>query len=255
MWRRIRIALLLLVLFVVAGGAWSDRQRTTSWSDPLWVGVFPVNADGRPATGRYIAALEREQYADIDAFFAREAAEYGVTLEQPVKMLLYPQVTELPPRLEPGTSVAGRVWWSLRLRYYTWRQAGDTPADVRVFVLYHDPEQTNAVPHSLGLQAGLLGVVYAFADENLDRQNNIVIAHEVLHTVGATDKYDPTSNLPVFPQGYGEPDAEPRYPQSIAEIMAGRIAINEDEAEMPEGFADVVVGPETAVEIRWVDGE
>ncbi len=255
MWRRIRIALLLLVLFVVAGGAWNDRQRTTSWSDPLWVGIFPVNADGRPATARYIAALEREQYGDIDAFFAREAAEYGVTLEQPVKMVLYPQVTELPPRLEPGTSVAGRVWWSLRLRYYTWRQAGDTPADIRVFVLYHDPEQTNAVPHSLGLQAGLLGVVYAFAEENLDRQNNIVIAHEVLHTVGATDKYDPTSNLPVFPQGYGEPDAEPRYPQSIAEIMAGRIAISADEAEMPEALADVIVGLETALEIRWVDGE
>ena len=255
MWRRIRIGILLLVLFVVAGGAWSDRQRTTSWSDPLWVGVFPVNADGRPATGRYIAAAEPGQFADIDAFFAREAAEYGVTLKQPVKVVLYPPVTALPPRLEPGSSVAGRVWWSLRLRYYTWRQAGDTPADIRVFVLYHDPDQINAVPHSLGLQAGLLGVVYAFADENLDPQNNIVIAHEVLHTVGATDKYDPATNRPVFPQGYGEPDAEPRYPQSSAEIMAGRIAIDEDEAAMPEGLADVVVGPETALEIRWVDGE
>jgi hypothetical protein len=255
MWRRIRIGILLIVLFVVAGGAWSDRQRTTDWSSPLWVGVFPVNADGRPATGRYIAALETGQFSDIEAFFAREAAEYGVTLEQPVKVVLYPQVTALPPRLEPGISVAGRVWWSLKLRYYTWRQAGDTPADIRVFVLYHDPEETNAVPHSLGLQAGLLGVVYAFADENLETENNIVIAHEVLHTVGATDKYDPATNLPVFPQGYGEPDAEPRFPQSIAEIMAGRIAINEDEAGMPEGLADVIVGPETASEIRWVDGE
>ena len=255
MWRGVRIGILLLVLFVVAGGAWSDRQRTTNWSDPLWMGVFPVNADGRPATARYVAALEREQFADIEAFFAREAAEYGVTLEQPVKVVLYPQVTELPPRLDAGTSVAGRVWWSLKLRYYTWRQADDTPADIRVFVLYHDPEQTNAVPHSLGLQAGLLGVVYAFADESLDQQNNIVIAHEVLHTVGATDKYDPVNNLPVFPQGYGEPDAEPRFPQSSAEIMAGRIAIDEDEAEMPEGLMDVVVGPETALEIRWVARE
>lgn len=251
MWRRIRIGILLLVLFVVAGGTWSDRQRTTDWSTPLWVGVFPVNGDGRPATSRYIAALEQEQYADIEEFFAQEAAEYGVALEQPVKMVLYPQVTELPPRLEPGTGVAGRIWWSLKLRYYTWRQAGDTPADIRVFVLYHDPEGTTAVPHSLGLQAGLLGVVYAFADEMLDAPNNVVIAHEVLHTLGATDKYDPATNLPVFPEGYGEPDAEPRFPQSSAEIMAGRIAISGDEAEIPEGLWDVVVGPETAVEIQW----
>ncbi len=251
MWRRIRIGVLLLILFVVAGGTWSDRQRTTDWSSTLWVGVFPVNGDGRPATARYIAALEQEQYADIEGFFAGEAAEYGVTLEQPVKMVLYPQVTALPPRLEPGTGVAGRIWWSLKLRYYTWRQAGDTPADIRVFVLYHDPERTTVVPHSLGLQAGLLGVVYAFADETLDAPNNVVIAHEVLHTLGATDKYDPATNLPVFPQGYGEPEAEPRFPQSVAEIMAGRIAISPDEAEMPEGLTEVLVGPETAVEIQW----
>jgi hypothetical protein len=168
-------------------------------------------------------------------------------------MVLYPQVTELPPRLEPGTGVAGRIWWSLKLRYYTWRQAGETPADIRVFVLYHDPDRTTAMPHSLGLQSGLLGVVYAFADETLDEPNNVVIAHEILHTVGATDKYDPATNLPVFPQGYGEPEAEPRFPQATAEIMAGRIAISPDEAEIPEGLADVIVGPETAGEIRWVE--
>ncbi len=251
MWRRIRIGVLLLVLFIVAGGTWSDRQRTTDWSSTLWVGVFPVNGDGRPATSRYIAALAQEQYADIEEFFAQEAAEYGVALEQPVKVVLYPQVTELPPRLEPGTGVAGRIWWSLKLRYYTWRQAGDTPADIRVFVLYHDPDHTTVVPHSLGLQAGLLGVVYAFADETLDAPNNVVIAHEVLHTVGATDKYDPATNLPVFPQGYAEPDAEPRFPQSVAEVMAGRIALSADEAEIPGGLTEVIVGPETAVEIQW----
>lgn len=251
MWRRIRIGILLLVLFVVAGGAWSDRQRTTDWTSTLWIGVFPVNGDGRPATSRYIAALEQEQYRNIEEFFAQEGAEYGVALEQPVKVVLYPQVAELPPRLEPGTGVAGRIWWSLKLRYYTWRQAGDTPADIRVFVLYHDPVTTTAMPHSLGLQAGLLGVVYAFADETLDAPNNVVIAHEVLHTLGATDKYDAATNLPVFPQGYGEPEAEPRFPQSVAEVMAGRIALSADEAEIPGGLAEVLIGPETAGEIRW----
>jgi len=50
------------------------------------------------------------------------------------------------------------------MRAYAWRQASDTLADIRLFVLYHDPEHTYAVPHSLGLQKGLLGVVYAYAD-------------------------------------------------------------------------------------------
>lgn len=251
MWRRVRIGILLLVLFVVAGGAWSDRQRTTDWSSTLWVGVFPVNGDGATTTARYINGLEQEQFVDIEEFFSREAAEHGVSLGQPVKVVLYPQVAELPPRLEPGTGFAGRIWWSLRLRYYTWRQAGDTPADIRVFVLYHDPERTTRVPHSLGLQAGLLGVVHAFADERMSAANDVVIAHEVLHTLGATDKYDPATNLPLFPQGYGEPDAEPRHPQSVAEIMAGRIAISADEAATPEGLGEALIGQETAAEIRW----
>jgi len=251
MWRRVRIGLLLVVLFVVAGGAWSDRQRTTSWREPLWIGVFPVNADGRPATGAYIAALEQERFGAIEEFFAREAAEHGLALERPVKLVLYPEVGDAPPQLATGTGVAGRVLWSLKLRWYTWRAAGDTPADIRVFVLYHDPNATDAVPHSLGLQAGLLGVVYAWADETLDEPNNVVIAHEVLHTVGASDKYDPATNLPEFPAGYAEPDAEPRYPQTRAEVMAGRIPSGPDAAEMAGSLDEVIIGPVTAAEIRW----
>jgi len=252
MWRRVRIAVLLVVLFVVIGSSWSDRHRTTDWSFPLWVGVFPVNGDGARTTGQYIANLNREQFENIDAFFATEARHYGVTLDEPVKVVLYPEVAELPPRQPPSAGVAGTIWWSLKLRYYTWRQAGETPADIRVFVLYHDATRTSAVPHSLGLQAGLLGVVYAYADENLDQPNNVVIAHEVLHALGATDKYDPATNQPLFPEGYGEPDAEPLFPQELAEIMGGRIAVSDVESEMPDGLGSVIVGPETAREIRWL---
>ena len=101
MWRRIRFGVLLLILFVVAGGTWSDRQRTTDWSSTLWVGVFPVNGDGRPATARYIAALEQDQYTDIEEFFAGEAAEYGVTIGQPVKMASEQAVTLRLPGVCP----------------------------------------------------------------------------------------------------------------------------------------------------------
>jgi hypothetical protein len=168
-----------------------------------------------------------------------------------VHVELYPPVTELPPRLAPGTGVLGRVWWSLRIRYYTWRLAGDTPADVRLFVLYHDPAVTEAVPHSLGLQQGLLGVVYAYAAGDADATNDVVIAHEVMHTLGATDKYDPATNLPAFPEGYGDPRAWPRYPQRAAEIMAGRLAVSAQSAEVPTDLDEVVVGRQTAAEINW----
>jgi len=40
----------------------------------------------------------------------------------------------------------------------------------------------------------------------------VVIAHELLHTVGATDKYDPATNESSLPEGYAEPDKIPLFP-------------------------------------------
>jgi len=252
MWRLIRIGLLLLVLVVVALGTLADRRRTAAWNSTLWVGIFPANGDGRAATDAYIARLTPRQFADIEEFFRREAQHHGLQLERPVHIELYPRVVQLPPRLDADAGLPDRAWWSLKARHYAWRNARGTLADIRVFVLYHDPQQVEAVPHSLGLQKGLLGIVYAYADEAADATNNIVIAHEVMHALGATDKYDPATNQPRYPQGYGDPRAEPRYPQALAEIMAGRRALAPDEAALPEGLAEVVVGRETAVEVNWI---
>lgn len=101
------------------------------------------------------------------------------------------------------------------------------------------------------MQKGLIGVVYAFADPQMAGANNIVIAHELMHTLGASDKYAPATNLPQFPGGYGDPEAQPRYPQRDAEIMAGRRAISATEAQMPPDLDAVVVGEQTAREIGW----
>ena len=251
MWRALRIAVLSTVLVVVAAGAWVDRRRTTDWDSTLWIGIFPLAADTSPVTRRYVDELRDEQFASIAAFFEREARQHGITLARPVRVQRYPAVRELPPRLERDAGVFGSMAWSLRMRAYAWQHAGESLADIRVFVLYHDPESTTAVPHSLGLQKGLLGVVYAYADPDMDGQNAIVVAHEVMHTLGATDKYDPVSGLPRYPDGYAEPAAQPRFPQAAAEIMAGRIAVAADAAGMPDSLEDVVVGATTAAEIRW----
>jgi hypothetical protein len=102
------------------------------------------------------------------------------------------------------------------------------------------------------MQKGLLGVVHTFAQRSMAGSNSIVIAHELLHTLGATDKYDPASGAPLFPIGFAEPDRNPRYPQEKAEIMAGRRAVSAQDAEMPETLRAVMIGPATAAEIRWI---
>lgn len=249
-WRRIRIAILLTILAFVALGTWADRSRTTDWDATLWVGVLPVNGDGRESTAAYISQLEPGDFRDVEVFLSREAASWGVALERPVHVELYPMVDTPPPALSPGASLPGRVLWSLRARWYSWWEAGDRLADIRVFVLFHDPQHTFAVPHSLGLQKGLLGIVHAYADPAYGATNSVVIVHELLHTLGATDKYD-ASGQPIHPQGYADLYAYPLHPQQQAEIMAGRIPVTEHRAEMPRSLSSTIIGYATAAEIGW----
>ena len=104
------------------------------------------------------------------------------------------------------------------MRYWAWRsrRRRRAPApDIKLFVLYHDPAVSPALPHSVGLQKGLFGIVNVFADAGMKGSNDTVIAHELLHTLGATDKYDLRSNQPSYPDGYAEPEREPLYPQSL----------------------------------------
>lgn len=251
MWKLLRVSLLIMLLVVVAGRFVLDRYHSRVWNTTLWIGVFPVNADGSAVTGRYISALQPSHFASIESFFAREAQRHGVALPRPVHVELMAPLAELPPRLDPGAGAAATAWWSLRLRWYSWQHAGKSLARVRVFVLYHDPARTAVVAHSLGLQKGLVGVVYGFADESMTGTNAIVIAHEVLHTLGATDHYDLASGQPLYPEGYAEPERDPRYPQPRAEIMAGRRALSAVSAEMPESLDAVAVGAATASEINW----
>jgi len=253
MWRRIRIGILLLILASVAQSAWVARTRTAEWKTSLRVVVYPISADASATSTQYVSELRKATFEPIEAFFRTEGRKYGVSLSDPVEVFLAPAISSRPPAPPFGGSTLRIILWSLELRYWAWRH--DThngpKADVRLFVSYHDPSLTARLPHSTGLQKGLMGVVNAFAETGQDGSNNVVITHELLHTLGATDKYDPDGNLPLFPDGFADPDARPRYPQRRAEIMAGRIPISETRAEIAEGMKQVVIGAKTAHEISW----
>jgi hypothetical protein len=254
MWKRVRIGILLVVLAIVAGNAWLDRQRAQSWRDSLYVGIFPIAADGRDATREYVATLDLAAFRELEQFFAREAGRYSLGLALPIRVELEPPPATAPPLMPDDSGPVGVAWWSLRMRWYAWRAAAATgrpPPHIRVFVLYHDPAVSARLPHSIGLSKGQIGVVNAFASASLAGPNAVVIAHEVLHTVGASDKYDPETDAPLYPQGFAEPDARPLYPQARTEIMAGRRALSASEQEMPESLAECVVGEATAAEIGW----
>jgi hypothetical protein len=253
-WKTIRITLLLLVLAAVALHTWLDRVATQSWREPLWVGLFPLNADGSASTQEYVDALGVRDFAAIENFFTHEGGRYGLPLEQPIHVELYPPGSKLPPSLDPSAGPLGIAWWSLKLRYFASQATsvpGRAPPRVRLFLLYHDPATLERAPDSHGMQKGLVGIVHLFADPDMAAGNSIVIAHELLHTVGASDKYDLGNGSPLFPSGYGNRDQEPLYPQKWAEIMAGRRALSSYQSDMPRTLAGELIGPETAREIRW----
>lgn len=254
MWKIFRVTVLVLLLIGVSAMTWFDRITSTSWQNTLWVGLFPLNGDGSEATEQYVRGLTVADFASIETFFAGEAPRFGVSVTRPVRVELYPSPRSAPPMLAPHAGYLATAWWSLKVRWFAHRAAdipGRAPSKIRVFVVYHDPAIEEHVPHSLGLQKGLVGVVHAFADKQMRGENNIIIAHETLHTLGATDKYDPESGAPLYPEGYAEPDRAPRFPQAKAEIMAGRLAVSATEQEMPQDLRDVIVGPATAREIGW----
>lgn len=251
--RALRTFALLAILLIVAVGAWHERSRSRQWQQPLYVALYPLAADDSPVTRRYVASLNPATFTDIDRFMAGQSHRYGRGIEVPLKTRLKPPLSQRPPARDPGAGIPGTLWWSLKLRAYAWRQtrAGKEPEDIRVFVLYHDPADTPSVPHSSGLEKGLIGVVHAFARSDMDGSNNVVIAHEILHTLGATDKYDPATDGPRFPDGYGDPGQSPLYPQRTAELMGGRRMIDANHWEQPDNLADVVIGPQTARQIGW----
>jgi hypothetical protein len=253
--KTIRITVLMVILVVVATDTWLTKLRATSWDHPLRVVVYPINGDGSAAAAQYIAALKVEQFDDIERTMKEQAVQYGITLSDPMDIVLAKPLNAVPPPAPRDGNMLNIMWWSLKLRLWAAKMDhydGPTP-EVRAFTLYYDPETHPILEHSTGLEKGMIGVIKLFASNKMTVENNVVMLHELLHTLGATDKYDLRTDQPIYPQGYAEPELQPRLPQHLAEIMAGRIPLTPTHAEIPDSLAEVVVGPETAREIGWIE--
>jgi hypothetical protein len=250
----LRKGILVYILVLVAVGHWLTMQRTTSWDRPLSVAVYPINGDGSQRSAEYIQSLEWDAFKVIDRFMAEEAEHYGVRLKEPVYTVLADPVNDQPPVPPLDGNALQIMLWSLQLRYWSWSvdRGSDPPAsDVEIYVRYFDPDASPRLAHSLGLQKGMIGVVNAFASPRQAGSNKVIIAHEPLHTLGASDKYDPATGQPIYPGGYAKPDANPTLPQELAELMGGRVPISTLESRIPRSLDEVIIGPATGQEIRW----
>ena len=253
MFKKLRIFILLIVLATVIQQTFLDKADL-DWKDNFYVAVYPINADGNAEVSAYIKTLTRDDFEPMADYFAEEGARYNLGMRRPVEVQLGDIVNEIPPTPPIDGSVLSTMTWSLKFRWFAWNNSPKVSVkpDIKLYLLYYDPITTPVLSHSTALNKGRIGRVNLFGDSAYAKQNLVITAHELLHTLTASDKYDLASTLPAFPDGYAEPDKQPRYPQDFAELMGGRVPIDEAKASIPKSLAQTLIGQKTAREIGWI---
>ena len=253
MFKAIRIFILLIILATVIQQTFLDKADL-DWKHNFYVAVYPANADGSAQVAAYIKTLTREDFEPMAAYFAQEGARYNVAKSRPVEVQLGDTVTEIPPAPPTDGSLLSTIFWSLKFRLFAFNHSPKVPVkpDIRLYLLYYNPATSPVLSHSTALYKGRIGRVNLFGNSEYAKQNLVILAHELLHTLTATDKYDLQTTLPAYPDGFAEPDKQPRYPQDFAELMGGRVPINESKAEIPQSLTQTLIGDKTAHEIGWL---
>lgn len=253
--KTIRITLLLLILAYIGIDTFLSDKRATDWKRSLRVVIYPINADGSEHTENYIQQLDSSQFTTLNQLLESQAKSFNKELTEPLRISLAPPLKSLPPKLPSTNSGFSVMWWSIKLRFWAWQvdsYTGPKP-QIKAYALYYDPKTHISLKHSTGLKKAKLAINNLFASTKHNGQNNVVLLHEILHTLGASDKYDLATNIPYFPEGFADSDKQPVYPQNKAEIMGGRIVISETKIQMPDSLKEVVIGPITAKEIGWIE--
>ena len=251
MFKKIRIAALLCILAAVIWLAVTDRTHPPpDWEEPLRIAIYPHNADGSESAGRHIAQQTAEDFQPIVEFFTEQAARYDLPLERPFELAVGAPLDSAPlspPR--PGT-FAERLRWGLSIHWWKLRfRDRDNDPHIIVIAHHYDPENRPNMPCPVAIDEYRLVIANMVAG-NTDCQGGLVIiAHELLHTVGASDLHDLATLIPRFPEGFADPDREPRYPQAHAELMAPRIPLSPYSEQEARDFDEVVIGQTTAREI------
>lgn len=233
-------------------------QQTVAegWSGVVTIKVIPVIADNSLNTRSFVKSLTPKDFIEVSRYLNESAKRYGLDLSNVIQLELESPIESVPPSLpNADTGRLANIVWALRLRWWAWGNQLSDHKDyhIRLFMLYQSPADGVRLAHSTGLRNGLIGLINARAFRPNKRFHNVVLTHELLHIFGASDKYDTNTGEPFYPEGYVEPNANPRWPQKYAEIMGRAKALNRDEHEVAERLGHTRIADITAREIGWVN--
>lgn len=250
--KQFRVLLLLLILAPLTFLAFTEPDHRPDWDRPLIVGIYPMAAEDDPAVHEWIEQLQLEDFGVLEEWLAEQAAGHDLPLDRPFELRLGEPIGQAP-RPPPGYEDSlGRLRWAAALRWWAWRfDDQGLDADIILVSLYHAPNTPTHRLRSIGMPSPRLALVKQSADRQEQDRNLVLIAHELLHTVGANDLYERGTGQALHPNGYVEPDQNPRYPQPSAEIMAMAWPIAPGIHIEPAELQHTRIGPTTAREIGW----
>ncbi|MBI5531256.1 MAG: hypothetical protein HY898_00975 [Deltaproteobacteria bacterium] len=252
----VRVGVLLSILALVVLYAVHDlrsRHARTDWRRPVSAALVVVRRG--PVDDLAIQSL-RERIPRLQGALQSECARYRSCPTEPIFFRVYGPIDAAEPPAPSGEGVldlAQQSWAMWRYSRAVDARAGvDTGGtDAKIYLVVRPPEDEHRrFVEGFGELGGRLGAVSVELDPSMVDFALFVATHELLHTLGATDKYDPSGHV-VAPAGLAEPDLVPVYPQLRAEVMARLRPIGPSAQVPPETLAELGIGPVTAREIGW----
>lgn len=258
---RLRVGLLLAILAGVSAYAALDHARRNArreWRRPLQVALILLS-DG-PIDSAALAQL-RTRIDPLELALETEFARYGGTF-RPIRFRVFGPAMEpeAPPHAPDEPSLLDALRLSLALSGFA--RASDRALGVdaagfdgRIYARLRAPQSIRqALVEGLGEDGGRIAVTNIELSAYSVDFGLFVVAHELFHLLGASDRYGPDGDA-LLPEGLGEPTLVPLYPQRSVEIMArGRVLAPGKEVP-PADLGELRVGERTAREIGWLRSE
>ncbi len=252
-WKRLRVVVLLTVLFAVASwGVWKQRSlnRRNAWLRPLRVSLVLVTT--HTLTNDELLTWH-DGAKSLERWFADEAERLGFRFEQPFSIQLAPNVVNENAPSPPETSGEwvndSRAALGLRNQLEALAtRGGGSESDLRIVIALRERGSSAHRVEGVGEAGGSVGLVEGTAGDVKLTLELLAIAHELLHLVGAQDAYDAEGHA-IAPRGLAEPELGTS--QRSAEVMVGEVPTGPREGRLPTSLSEVRIGEVTAREIGW----
>lgn len=240
----------------------ASRRQTLAWDGSLVVRVVPLLDPSLSQIEFVDSFLEvTDQSARLAGLGQWLQAEYARHTSQPLQALRWDisdaqPVSAPPPRVSPESTGLVSRWWSTErfLSYFQHnapeQRHGPVASTIYVY-FYPTSERHRFSGQSVACDRSKSAFVFVPTDSNTSPFYLALLAHELCHTLGATDKYRGDSS--VYPEGYVEPTQSPRFPQEHAEIMALSIPFAPGQEAQVTSLQDCRIGAATARELGWVE--